>query len=67
MSSGELNSGGYDLTGIAGGTFAVSNGAKLTLTGTTGLPPGFGTYSIGATSTVDYAGGTQTITDPSIA
>lgn len=59
VQSGILYTGGFDIT-ATGGTFEVANGAKFVLTGTSAFPSGL-TAVLGATSTVDYAGTTQTI------
>jgi hypothetical protein len=45
----------------AGGTITVSNGATLKIGGTNGFPSNYSTTSLGATSTVEYAGTTQTV------
>lgn len=45
----------------AGGTLTVSNGATLKIGGTNTLPSNFNTHSIGATSTIDYSGSSQTV------
>ncbi|HEY5883466.1 MAG TPA: hypothetical protein VIT88_02215 [Pyrinomonadaceae bacterium] len=60
VQSGVLYSGGLAITG-SGGTFEVANGARFVLTGTSEFPTGFGTITLQATSTVDYAGSTQTV------
>jgi hypothetical protein len=61
VQSGILNNGGFAITG-SGGTFEVANGAQFVLTGTSAFPTGFGTVTLGATSTVNYSGtGAQTV------
>ena len=45
----------------AGGTLTVSNGATLSIGGTNTLPSNYSTHSIGATSTINYAGANQTV------
>ncbi len=47
---------------ILGGTLTVSNGATLKIGGSNSIPSNYSTYTLGATSTVEYNGtGTQTI------
>lgn len=46
----------------AGGTLTLSNGATLRIGGTNGFVGNYNTHSIGATSTVEYAGTAQTVT-----
>jgi parallel beta-helix repeat protein len=45
----------------AGGTLTLSNGATLKIGGTNTLPSNFSTHSIGATSTIEYSGTTQSV------
>ncbi len=45
----------------AGGTLTLANGSSLKIGGTGGIPANFSTHSIGVTSTIEYAGGNQTI------
>ena len=61
--SGTFSNGGAAIAGNAAKTFEVANGAVFKVAGTTSaFPTGFGTVSLGATSTVDYTGtGTQTV------
>jgi hypothetical protein len=47
--------------GNAGKTFEVANGATMRQAGVASWPTGFGTYTVGNTSTVEYIGTTQTI------
>lgn len=63
VQSGTLNNGGFAIAGNASRTLEVANSAFLKLGGTTSaFPTGFGTNSLGASSTVDYNGsGNQTI------
>ena len=63
VQSGTLNNGGFAIVGNASRTFEVANAAFFQLGGTTSaFPTGFGTVSLGATSTVDYRGsGNQTV------
>jgi predicted outer membrane repeat protein len=63
-----VTAGIFDLVGFtanrtaAGGTLTVSNGATLKVGGGNSLPTNFTTYSLGATSTVEYEGASpQTI------
>ncbi|MDO9372200.1 MAG: hypothetical protein Q7U07_06380 [Gammaproteobacteria bacterium] len=60
VQSGILNNGGFVHVGPAT-TFEVANGARFNLTGTTNIPTGFTTRTFGATSTVNFQGGNQTI------
>jgi hypothetical protein len=46
----------------AGGTLTVSNGATLKIGGTNAFPTNYNTHSVGATSTVEYAGTAQSVT-----
>src|SRR6185503_18187670 len=45
----------------AGGALTVSNGATLKIGGTNSFPTNYASQVLGATSTVEYAGTTQTI------
>jgi hypothetical protein len=63
VQSGVFDNGGFAITGNAGQTFEVANGAALNLTDTSGMATGFGTISLGSTSTVDYAGTNQTVSN----
>jgi hypothetical protein len=65
VASGTFNNGGLAIVGNVGKTFSVSNGASFLVSGTTStFPSGFGTNTLGATSTVNYTGsGDQTIFD----
>ena len=49
----------------AGGTLTVSNGATLSIGGTNGFPSNYNTVTLGATSTVIYAGSNQTVSNRS--
>jgi hypothetical protein len=63
VQSGTLSTGGFSITGNAGRVFEVGDGAVLRMTGTGGLPAGFGTRSLAPLSTVEYAAtGAQTLT-----
>ena len=46
----------------AGGTVSVANGATLKIGGTHTFPANYRTHSLGASSTVEYSGTSQTIT-----
>jgi hypothetical protein len=63
--SGTLSNGGFAITGDPLKTFEVANGVTFILTGTSSFPTGFGTKTLGATSTVRYEGTTQTIAQES--
>jgi hypothetical protein len=62
-----VNGGTFDLgtftanRSSAGGTLTVANGATLKIGGTGTLPSNYSAHSIGATSTVEYAGTTTTV------
>jgi uncharacterized repeat protein (TIGR01451 family) len=60
VQSGILNNGGFAVTG-SGGTYEVANGGHFVLSGTSAFPTGFGTVNLQPTSTVNYAGTTQTV------
>ncbi len=45
----------------AGGTLTVSNGATLKIGGTNTFPTNYTTHTLGATSTVEYSGGSQSV------
>lgn len=68
---GNLNitSGIFDLStftinrSAAGGTLTVSNGSVLKIGGTNPFPTNYSTHSIGNTSTVEYSGTTQTVSN----
>lgn len=62
VNGGTLANGGFAIVGNAAKSFTVANGATLSLTGTTTMPTGFGTITTNPTSTVNYAGSTQSIT-----
>lgn len=47
-----------------GGTMSIANGARLRIGGTNSLPTNYTTHTIGATSTVEYDGTTNTVTAP---
>jgi hypothetical protein len=65
-----ITAGVYDLGSFtsnrsaAGGTMRISNGAKLTIGGTNTLPSNYTAHSIGATSTVEFDGTTNTVIAP---
>ena len=62
VNTGTLNNGGFLIVGNAGKTFTVANGATFNLSGTSAFPTGFGTVTLGATSTTNYNGtGAQTV------
>jgi hypothetical protein len=62
-----VNGGMFDLgsymanRSTTGGTLTVANGATLKIGGTGTLPSNYSTHSIGATSTVEYAGTTTNV------
>lgn len=51
--------------GSAGGTLTVSNGATLKIGGTNGFPSNYSSNTLGATSTVEYSGTSQTVANHS--
>ncbi len=61
--SGTFSNGGFAIAGNAAKTLEVANGAIFKVAGTTSaFPTGFGTFTLGVTSTVDYSGtGAQTL------
>jgi hypothetical protein len=63
VQSGTFTNGGFAIAGNAAKTLEVVNGATFKVAGTTSaFPTGFGTVTLGATSTVDYSGtGAQTV------
>jgi len=63
VNGGTLNNGGYAIVGNAGKTVSVANGATFLLAGTSGMPTGFPAPTLGTSSTVDYAGGNQTVSN----
>jgi hypothetical protein len=67
VSSGTLDLATFTLNRTsAGGTLTVSNGATLAIGGTsTTFPANYTTHSLGATSTVNYKGASQTVTNES--
>ena len=58
--AGTLSTGGFNITGAAGKTFQVDNGAFFDMIGSSAYPATFGTYTYGATSTVRYLQSTAT-------
>ena len=62
--SGTFSNGGFAIALNTSKTFEVANGAIFRMTGTSGIVTGTSlTKIIGATSTMDYAGTTQTVSD----
>ncbi|MGA9115743.1 MAG: T9SS type A sorting domain-containing protein [Bacteroidota bacterium] len=58
---GLLQTGSYTITGGATRTLEVTDGGTLRLQGTSTLPAGFSTRTFGTTSTVEYAGSSQSL------
>jgi hypothetical protein len=55
--SGTFSNGGFAITGNAAKTLDIANGATFKVAGTiSAFPIGFGTVTLGTTSTVDYSG-----------
>ncbi|MBI5214479.1 MAG: hypothetical protein HY960_01865, partial [Ignavibacteriae bacterium] len=50
-------------TTVVGGIFSVSNGAVVKIGGTNSFPQNYQTHSFGVTSTVEYSGGNQTVSN----
>ncbi len=65
IQTGILNNGGFGIVGGSGDTFSVSNDAVLNLSETSTFPTGFGTTTLGATSTVNYNGNGQNVANKS--
>ncbi|MDE3057159.1 MAG: hypothetical protein KGJ59_04300, partial [Bacteroidota bacterium] len=63
VQSGTFSNGGFAIAGNAGKSFAVDSAAVFKLTGTSGFPTGFSTTTLHQSSTVEYAGGTQTLSN----
>jgi trimeric autotransporter adhesin len=60
MPNSAFNNGSHSIAGNTGETFELQSGARLIMTGTSGLPSGF-THSINPSSTIEYAGDAQNI------
>jgi hypothetical protein len=65
VQSGTLNNGGFPIQGNSGVDFEIADNATFRMTGTTGMVTGFATKTFGATSTVEYAGTNQTVSNES--
>jgi hypothetical protein len=63
--TGTLNNGGFAMAGSSVDTFSISNDAILNLSGTSTFPTGFGTTTLGTTSTVNYSGTNQNVASKS--
>ena len=65
VASGTLDNGGNAITLAGNDSLSVASGATLELGGTTGMVvvSGSGTKTFGATSTVDYGGANQTVSN----
>jgi hypothetical protein len=61
IQTGTLNNGGFAIVGNSGDAFSISNDAVLNLSGTSAFPTGFGTTTLGSTSTVNYNGNNQNV------
>jgi hypothetical protein len=66
IQSGILNNGGFAIVGSAADTFEIASGARFNLTGTSGMPSAYGTYTLAADSTTSFQGGNQTIAAVSV-
>ena len=65
IQTGTFNNGGFAMAGSSGDTFTVSNDAVFNLSGSSVFPSGFGTTTLGSTSTVNYNGGIQSVASKS--
>jgi hypothetical protein len=64
VTAGTLDLASFTLNRTAvGGTISVASGASLLIGGTNSFPTNFTTHTLGATSTVNYYGAAQTVTD----
>jgi hypothetical protein len=64
ISGGTFDTGAHSFSrGSNGGSLTVSNGAKLKIGGTNGMPTSFTSRSFGASSTVEYSGSNQTVSN----
>ncbi|HMK03339.1 MAG TPA: T9SS type A sorting domain-containing protein, partial [Ferruginibacter sp.] len=61
--SGIFDLGAYTTNRLtSGGTLSIANGATLKIGGTNTIPFNYTAHSVGATSTIEYAGTNQTVT-----
>ncbi len=66
VSAGTLDLSTYTANrSTAGGTLTVANGATLKIGGTNGFPLNYSTHTLGSTSTVEYSGTNQTVSNES--
>jgi hypothetical protein len=65
IETGTLNNGGFAIVGGSSDGFSVSDDALLNLSGTSTFPTGFGTTTLGGTSTVNYNGTNQNVANKS--
>ena len=65
VQSGILNNGGFAMAGGSGDTFSIADDAVFNLSGTSAFPIGFGTTTLGGTSTVNYNGTNQNVANKS--
>lgn len=65
IQTGTLNNGGFAMVGSSVDNFSISNDAVLNLSGTSTFPTGFGTTTLGTTSTVNYSGTNQNVASKS--
>ncbi len=64
VSSGTLDLGTYTVDrSTTGGTITLANGTTLKIGGTNGFPANYATHSVGSTSTVEYSGTTQAVSN----
>lgn len=65
VQSGILNNGGFAMAGGSGDTFSIADDAVFNLSVTSAFPTGFGTTTLGDTSTVNYNGTNQNVANKS--
>ncbi len=64
-----VNGGTFDMgtytanRNASGGSFTVANGATLKIAGTNTFPTNYSTHSLGASSTIEYSGTAQTVSN----
>jgi MSHA biogenesis protein MshQ len=63
VQSGILNNGGFAIVGGGSKAFQVDDGATLNLTGVNPMATGYSSKTFKATSTVNYAGAAQTVSN----
>lgn len=67
VQGGILNNGGFAIASAGGGdVFELASGTRFNLTGTSGMPSGFTTYSLAADSTTSFQGANQAVAAVSV-